>query len=88
MRYSYIKTQVKILMLLHNTKDIYFLCNYYKISILYENITCKGIFYIDEKSTNFIFFKKGLTSQEEIDILIHEFGHYILHKKYLLHRRS
>ena len=27
-------------------------------------------------------------SQEEINILIHEFGHFILHKQYLLNRRS
>ena len=85
---NYIKEQIKILMLLHNTKDIYFLCEYYKIHILYNNFVLKGSFFIDENNTNFIFLKKGLSSQEEIDILIHEFGHFILHRQYLLNRRG
>lgn len=85
---NYIKEQIKILMLLHNTKDIYFLCEYYKIHILYNNFILKGSFFIDENNTNFIFLKKGLSSQEEIDILIHEFGHFILHRQYLLNRRG
>ena len=85
---NYIKEQIKILMLLHNTKDIYFLCEYYKIHILYNNFILKGSFFIDENNMNFIFLKKGLSSQEEIDILIHEFGHFILHRQYLLNRRS
>lgn len=83
---NYIKEQIKILMLLHNTKNIYFLCRHYKIHILYNVL--KGSFFIDENNTNFIFLKKGLSSQEEIDILIHEFGHFILHRQYLLNRRG
>ncbi|MFC2294596.1 MAG: ImmA/IrrE family metallo-endopeptidase [Leptotrichia hongkongensis] len=43
---------------------------------------------MDKYNTKFIFLKKRLSSQEEIDILIHEFGHFILHKQYLLSRRS
>ena len=85
---SYIKRQISILMILHNTKDIYVLCEYYKIHILYGNFDLKGAFFIDENNTNFIFLRKGLSSQEEVDILIHEFGHFILHKEYLLNRRS
>lgn len=85
---NYIKEQIKILMLLHNTKDIYFLCEYYKIHILYNNFILKGSFFIDKNNTNFIFLKKGLSPQEEIDILIHEFGHFILHRQYLLNRRG
>jgi hypothetical protein len=85
---NYIKEQIRILMLLHNTKDIYFLCKYYKIHILYGNFLFKGAFFIDKNNKNFIFLKEGLSSQEKIDILIHEFGHFILHKQYLLSRRS
>ena len=85
---NYIKEQIRILMLLHNTKDIYFLCKYYKIYILYNNFVLKGSFFIDENNTNFIFLRKGLSSQGEIDILIHEFGHFILHRQYLLNRRG
>ena len=85
---SYIKRQISILMILHNTKDIYVLCEYYKIHILYVNFDLKGAFFIDENNTSFIFLRKGLSSQEEINILIHEFGHFILHKQYLLNRRS
>ena len=83
-----VKRQVRILMLLHKTKDIYALCNYYKIYILYGNFLFKGAFFIDKNNKDFIFLKKGLSSQEEIDILIHEFGHFMLHKQYLLNRRS
>lgn len=32
--------------------------------------------------------KIKIFSQEEIDILIHEFGHFILHRQYLLNRRG
>jgi hypothetical protein len=85
---NYIKKQIRILMLLHNTKDIYFLCKYYKIYILYNNFVLKGSFFIDENNTNFIFLRKGLSSQEKIDILIHEFGHFILHRQYLLNREG
>ena len=83
-----VKRQVRILMFLHKTKDIYALCNYYKIYIMYGNFSLKGAFFIDENNTNFIFLRKGLSYQEEVDILIHEFGHFILHKEYLLNRRS
>ena len=83
-----VKRQVRILMFLHKMKDIYALCRYYKIHILYSNFSLKGAFFIDENNTNFIFLRKGLSSQEEVDILIHEFGHFILHKEYLLNRRS
>ena len=85
---NYIKKQIRILMLLHNTKDIYFLCKYYKIYILYNNFVLKGSFFIDENNTNFIFLRKRLSSQEKIDILIHEFGHFILHRQYLLNREG
>lgn len=83
-----VKSQVRILMFLHKTKDIYALCRHYKIHILYSNFSLKGAFFIDENNTNFIFLRKGLSCQEEIDILIHEFGHFMLHKEYLLNRRS
>ena len=60
----------------------------YKIYILYGNFDLKGAFFIDENNTSFIFLRKGLSPQEEINILIHEFGHFMLHKQYLLNRRS
>ena len=85
---NYIKKQIRILMILHNTKDIYVLCEHYKIYIVYGNFDLKGAFFIDENNTSFIFLRKGLSPQEEINILIHEFGHFMLHKQYLLNRRS
>ena len=83
---NYIKTQVRILMLLHNTKDIYFLCNHYKINILEGNFNVKGIFFVNTNSDNYIFLKNSLSEQEKIDILIHEFAHFILHRHILLNR--
>ncbi|AMD95898.1 ImmA/IrrE family metallo-endopeptidase [Leptotrichia sp. oral taxon 847] len=84
MKYNYIKKRIRILMTLHNTKDIYFLCNHYKINILEGNFNIKGIFFIDTNKVNFIFLKKSLSKQEKIDILIHEFAHFILHRQILL----
>lgn len=85
---AYIKNKVKILMLLHCTKDIYFLCNHYGINILEGDFSVKGIFFVDINNINFIFLKKSLSKQEKGDILIHEFAHFILHHRVSLNNSN
>ncbi len=83
----YIKNKVKTLVKLHNTKNIYKLCDIYNIFILYINFkNQKGLFYIDENKNHFICINHALSDEEKKYVIIHEFAHYILHNEKLLHR--
>ena len=84
---EYIKSKIKILMSLHNTKDIYKLCEIYNINIIDCDIKLKGLFLVI-KNDDFIFLKKGLSPQEREDKLIHEFAHFMLHRNEILNQNN
>lgn len=77
---KYIKNKIKNLFQTYKTTDIYILCSIFHITIIEINLSVKGIFYFNEKN-NFIFIKSSLNNKEKELVLIHEFAHFILHKK-------
>ena len=85
MKSRYIKNQVKIIIELHNTKNIFKICKHYNnIRVIFVNFTKKETAEISFiRNIFFIGINKNLSKQQKIDILIHEFAHFILHDKYL-----
>lgn len=62
------------------TTDIYKICSYKDVHILYDFLSPMKAYFTTYKRINLIVIDESLEGEEKDFIIAHEFGHYMLHK--------
>lgn len=85
---SNVEKKVEELIKTYQTKNIYYFYDVFNIKILYCNFKDKkkGNIFV-YKGIFFVSLNVNLSINEKKNVLIHELGHYILHRNILLNQK-